>query len=191
MLTPEVCQHGEQREARGSIWFVAMSSASSVWRSTRRSATPCSIALTWKDPISDDAFSKTPYLFLKPFMRAGSKMGIVSNRLFAGERFAETLRHLGLTPFFQTVRTSCDFGFLKPHPRIFKAALRDLGVTPRRAVMVGDSLEADIEGAQVLGLRTVWRRNGGRLPGAARPDWTVVQLSDLLTISVLQESRAE
>jgi putative hydrolase of the HAD superfamily len=46
-------------------------------------------------------------------------------------------------------------GRVKPHPTIFQAALDALGVAPDDAVMVGDSLEEDIEGARALGMRAI------------------------------------
>ena len=46
-------------------------------------------------------------------------------------------------------------GRVKPHPTIFEAALSELGVRPSAAVMVGDSLEEDVEGARALGMRAI------------------------------------
>lgn len=46
-------------------------------------------------------------------------------------------------------------GRVKPHPTIFQAALELLGVDARDAVMVGDSLEEDVEGARALGMRAI------------------------------------
>lgn len=46
-------------------------------------------------------------------------------------------------------------GRVKPHPAIFQTALELLGVEPPDAVMVGDSLEEDVEGAQALGMRAI------------------------------------
>jgi FMN hydrolase / 5-amino-6-(5-phospho-D-ribitylamino)uracil phosphatase len=46
-------------------------------------------------------------------------------------------------------------GRVKPHPTIFQAALELLGVGAGEAVMVGDSIEEDIEGAQALGMRAI------------------------------------
>jgi FMN hydrolase / 5-amino-6-(5-phospho-D-ribitylamino)uracil phosphatase len=46
-------------------------------------------------------------------------------------------------------------GRVKPHPTIFQAALAALNVSPEEAVMVGDSLEEDVEGAQALGMRAI------------------------------------
>jgi putative hydrolase of the HAD superfamily len=46
-------------------------------------------------------------------------------------------------------------GRVKPHPTIFLAALDALAVVPAEAVMVGDSLEEDYEGARALGMRAI------------------------------------
>ena len=44
---------------------------------------------------------------------------------------------------------------MKPHPSIFVAALQLAGVDPRDAVMVGDSVRQDIEGARRIGMKAV------------------------------------
>jgi HAD superfamily hydrolase (TIGR01549 family) len=46
-------------------------------------------------------------------------------------------------------------GRVKPHPTIFQVALERLGVEAADAVMVGDSLEEDVEGARALGMRAI------------------------------------
>jgi putative hydrolase of the HAD superfamily len=46
-------------------------------------------------------------------------------------------------------------GRVKPHPTIFQAALDRLEVEAADAVMVGDSLEEDVEGARALGMRAI------------------------------------
>jgi putative hydrolase of the HAD superfamily len=55
-------------------------------------------------------------------------------------------------------------GYVKPHPTIFLAALQQLGVEPAEAVMVGDSLEEDVEGARALGLRAILMDRQDRHP---------------------------
>ena len=44
---------------------------------------------------------------------------------------------------------------MKPHPSIFQAALRLVDVPASEAVMVGDSVSQDIEGALRAGMRAV------------------------------------
>ena len=48
-----------------------------------------------------------------------------------------------------------DIGVPKPDPRIFEFALDLLGVRAHEAVMVGDSLEADVKGALGAGLHAI------------------------------------
>ncbi|HSB79707.1 MAG TPA: HAD-IIA family hydrolase [Candidatus Methylomirabilis sp.] len=61
----------------------------------------------------------------------------------------------------------------KPMPHIFRAALTRLGVRPQDAVMIGDSLVSDIQGAQGVGLRTIWLAPEGAGPGEVHPDLTI------------------
>jgi len=50
---------------------------------------------------------------------------------------------------------------MKPHPSIFHAALRLVDVPASEAVMVGDSVSQDIEGALRAGMRAVLLHRGG------------------------------
>jgi putative hydrolase of the HAD superfamily len=50
---------------------------------------------------------------------------------------------------------SLGHGKTKPHASIFRAVLDLLGVDPADAVMVGDTVEDDIEGARALGMRAI------------------------------------
>jgi putative hydrolase of the HAD superfamily len=58
-------------------------------------------------------------------------------------------------------------GRVKPHPTIFQAALDALGVGAAEAVMVGDSLEEDVEGARALGMRAILIDREDRHPEVA------------------------
>jgi HAD superfamily hydrolase (TIGR01662 family) len=62
----------------------------------------------------------------------------------------------GFRPFFEVLVTSADCGIRKPHPHIFQIALDHFSIQPGQAVMVGDTLEADIAGANSLGIYSVW-----------------------------------
>jgi putative hydrolase of the HAD superfamily len=57
-------------------------------------------------------------------------------------------------------------GRVKPHPTIFQAALELLGTTAQESVMVGDSLEEDVEGARALGMRAILIDRDNRHPDA-------------------------
>ncbi len=86
------------------------------------------------------------------------KLGIVTN---ASQpmvmRDAELAAH-GLLHHFPACRlAAADAGVIKPHPRIFEQALKKLNASPRETVFIGDNWHADVEGAQGLGMRTIWR----------------------------------
>lgn len=85
----------------------------------------------------------------------GYALGLISN---AGDsrdvyRLIEKAR---LTPFFSSVLISAEVGYRKPHPKIFELALAAHRVRADRAVMVGDTLGADVLGARNAGLASIW-----------------------------------
>lgn len=66
---------------------------------------------------------------------------------------------------YATGRTAITVG--KPSNEFFKSALASLGVEPDDAVMVGDDIEADVNGAQTCGIQGVLVRTGKYRPGVA------------------------
>ncbi|WP_062370599.1 TIGR02253 family HAD-type hydrolase [Thermococcus guaymasensis] len=89
----------------------------------------------------------------------GLKLGVVTS----GPAYQRLKLELtGLEGYFDAVVTRDDVGAIKPEPKIFLRALEELGVSPREAVMVGDSLRQDIYGGKNVGMKTVWiARDGG------------------------------
>ncbi len=65
------------------------------------------------------------------------------------------LKNSGIASFFTEVINSERAGVKKPHPAIFRLALRLAGAQPGNCVMIGDNLEADILGARAVGLQTL------------------------------------
>ena len=66
------------------------------------------------------------------------------------------LRKSNIEKYFTTVTTSEDVGRKKPHPSIFDFALRKAVVTAQNAIMIGDSFEADILGAEAAGMHSLF-----------------------------------
>ena len=80
----------------------------------------------------------------------GLKIGLVSNSARDVHEFA---RHHALD--IDAGISSFHHGKTKPHASIFRAVLALLDVDPAEAVMVGDTIEDDIEGALALGMHAV------------------------------------
>src|SRR5260370_31986708 len=97
---------------------------------------------------------------------------------------------MGLLDYFEYrhMAISADLGIRKPHPDIFWYALNGLHASPEEKAMVGDSLEADIIGAQKLNIFSIWRPRPAQLADAKQaehaitPDVTIEHLSELLEI---------
>jgi HAD superfamily hydrolase (TIGR01509 family) len=96
---------------------------------------------------------------LAELRRRGYLLGIVTNRLWGGELFLEDLRIIGLLEYFDLkhIAISGDLGIRKPNPQIFLRTLETFGVTPQETAMIGDSLSADVLGAQPLGIFAIWK----------------------------------
>ncbi len=80
------------------------------------------------------------------------RLGLISNTHRSLESFQE---HFELDGLIDVAVSSSQHGFMKPHPSIFEAALKLAGVQASDALMVGDSLTHDIEGARRVGMRGV------------------------------------
>ncbi|TML22028.1 MAG: HAD family hydrolase [Actinobacteria bacterium] len=72
------------------------------------------------------------------------------------------IRHTGLDRYLADWVISEEAGVSKPNPRIFAIAAERARMRLNGAWMVGDSPEADIGGANALGLPSVWLHRGRR-----------------------------
>ena len=119
---------------------------------------------------------------LKHIREMGKGMALITNGLSKIQR--GKIDRFGLEPFFDCIIIEEEFGVGKPDPRVFQYALDQLSVQPWETMMVGDNLEADIDGAQSLGICTAWVDwKGGGLPESSPtiPDSTVRSVAELLS----------
>jgi HAD superfamily hydrolase (TIGR01549 family) len=118
----------------------------------------CAVEITqgWSRSESFELFEDT--LPVLDELRAhGLKLGLVSNSARDMHAFARHHRldvDAGISSFFH--------GKTKPHASIFNAMLDLLEVAAAEAVMIGDTIEDDIEGARSVGMRAVLVDREGR-----------------------------
>jgi HAD superfamily hydrolase (TIGR01662 family) len=96
---------------------------------------------------------------LEELRRHGLKLGLVTN---SARNIGEFITHHGLE--VDAAITSFVHGKTKPHETIFRAALELLEVEPAEAVMVGDSVADDVEGARAVGMRAFLIDRENRFP---------------------------
>ena len=125
---------------------------------------------------------------LRALHGAGVRMGLISN---THRCLASLQQHFDLAPYIGCAVSSSDHGYMKPHPDIFREALRQLGAQPREAVMVGDSLTNDIEGARRIGMRGILvSRSGAGHPEAPAEVPVVRTLCELPRLLIGEASLA-
>lgn len=117
---------------------------------------------------------------LRMLTDAGIKIGLISNSHRPLDEFQS---HFELRHFIAAAVSSAEHGYMKPHPSIFLAALADLDVAPRDAVMVGDSVRHDVEGALNIGMRAIWLHRGDN----AAPTYSSIHDTAVPVIRSLRE----
>jgi putative hydrolase of the HAD superfamily len=106
----------------------------------------------------------------------GARLAVVSNWDVS---LHDVLERTQLRPLVDAVVISAELGVAKPDPAIFNAALERLGAVAGDALHVGDSIEADVEGARAAGIEAVLvARDGGGVPAGVR---VVASLAELVT----------
>lgn len=87
------------------------------------------------------------------YLRPNYKLHIITNGF--QEIQDKKLKNSNIYSFFDLVINSEMAGVKKPNPKIFQLALEKGRVPPEKALMIGDSLEADVLGAQSVGIHTI------------------------------------
>ncbi len=115
------------------------------------SAYACAVEITraWERHENFELYDDVPDA-LAALRSADLRIGLVSNSARDVREFA---RHRGLD--VDAGISSFHHGRTKPHASIFRAVLDLLGVEPPEAVMIGDTIADDIEGARALGMRAI------------------------------------
>jgi putative hydrolase of the HAD superfamily len=95
---------------------------------------------------------------LETLRKAGLRLAVISN--WDG-RLRPLLRRLGLVRYFEAIMVSCEVRVPKPGKAIFRAAARELALTPVTILHVGDSRAMDFVGARAAGLQAAWLDRSG------------------------------
>ncbi|NQW16422.1 MAG: HAD family hydrolase [Chloroflexi bacterium] len=106
--------------------------------------------------IRKQEYGLTPFADTVPELNrlrdAGRTVGVVSNMADSGQRVAD---QVGLTDHVDFLITSRDAGANKPHPPIFLHALEQANCAAEEAVLIGDSIDSDIDGAFAVGIKPI------------------------------------
>lgn len=124
-----------------------------AWAGARDDVAP--VGDTFRE-LSLETLAIRPYAapLFEALRRTSCAVGIVSNTEALLTRF--DLARWPLLRSADTVVLSSEVGVRKPDPAIFRIALDRLRAAPASAVVVGNSLTEDIDGARRAGLRAIY-----------------------------------
>ena len=93
---------------------------------------------------------------LQALRNNGQGVWLLSNaqRVFT----APELQSLGIEELFDGIYLSSDYGCKKPSPRFFNILLQEHSIPVETAIMIGNDAVCDIQGAQSVGLHTLYIR---------------------------------
>lgn len=112
------------------------------------------------------------------------RLGMISNFAIP-ECVIKLLKAGGIEENFDIIVISGAVNRRKPHEEIFKSTLKLMNLKPSEAVFVGDTIDADIEGAKAVGLKAVYIER--RVQTASKkylPDKTIKHLSELPAVLI-------
>ena len=110
-------------------------------------------------------------------------LAVVTNFDDTTTAFGILARH-GVLPLLGSVVVSEAVGLRKPHPALVRLALRELGVAPGDAVMIGDHALEDVGAAVAAGVDAVWIDAAGMgvAVGNPAPRYVVESLAEVAPI---------
>lgn len=91
------------------------------------------------------------------------------------------LQNSGLSVYFNQVVTSEGSNSVKPQKEIFHYALNKAGASLHQSIMLGDNLDADIQGAINVGMDTIFV-NHVQVSTTLQPTYTITNLNELKNI---------
>lgn len=91
------------------------------------------------------------------------------------------IRATGIAHYFDPIVISGDYGFRKPDPRLFQAALDGIGAGPEEVLFVGNDMYRDVFGAGRMGMKTVFflSNQGRQRMEGVEPDYIIYSFIEL------------
>ncbi len=99
--------------------------------------------------LTENAYDIIKYLYEKEY-----KICVVTNGLVKLQR--PRITNSQISKYISEIIVSEEVGINKPNPQIFNVLLNKLNLKSNQVIMIGDSLEKDIQGAKNANIKTIW-----------------------------------
>lgn len=110
--------------------------------------------LYWDTFLKNMVLFENVFNYLENCRSQGTKICILTD-LTAHIQYRK-IKKLGLVEYVDFLVTSEEVGVEKPHPNMFTKALQKLECEASTALMIGDSWNKDIVGANAIGIQSIW-----------------------------------
>jgi putative hydrolase of the HAD superfamily len=107
----------------------------------------------------------------------GYLLGIITDTANSVSTKLRWFENGGFGHVWDSIISSKEIGARKPDPRLYQAALQQLGVSTEQAIFVGHKI-SELDGAHAVGLKTV----AYNYDKSARADYYIDNFSDLLSL---------
>lgn len=137
--------------------------------------------------------SESATAVLESIHQDGLRLGMISNAS-DGDNVRRLVAKIGVDGYLDPILVSAEVGVRKPAPAIFQALLDRWRTPADQLVMIGDTLGADILGAQRVGMHQIWLRSAAERPdnmaaqGQIEPEWAVDRITAIPGILPMIES---
>jgi HAD superfamily hydrolase (TIGR01662 family) len=146
------------------------------------------VAFDLGNTLMRDDFSETRSLRMMPgaldavqALYGRVMMVVATNSNYPPEHTINLLERLKLRGFFHEFFTAHNMNALKPDKEFYGRMLETLGIEAHECVMVGDSYYTDVQGANVLGMHTIWVA-GSRAEEEEKPPAADVMVATLHSV---------
>ena len=135
----------------------------------------------FREYLVQNAFAVEGSLELLKHLSKKYTVCAASNSFYAQQ--VKRLALCGFDKFINQVFTSNEIGAEKPSAEFYSACLEKLGSPSKNEViMIGDSLTADVGGADNFGIKSIWFNKYNRAAENVPADYTVLSLNEIMEI---------
>ncbi len=124
--------------------------------------------------VSQQCWDEMPgmHTVLDDLSQSGFRLGLISNAADAQD-VHRLIDQFSIRSYFDPILISAEHRHRKPHQKMFKLLLQAWKLPPESIVMVGDTLNADIAGAQQAGMHQIWLKRPSRPYEDAEDDQSI------------------
>ncbi len=94
---------------------------------------------------------------------------------------AGKMKNSGIEKYFKTITNSEMAGVKKPNPRIFEFALHTANADKQKSIMIGDCIDADVNGALNFGMDAIYfNENNKEVPSGIKQVTHLIEIKNYL-----------